>query len=177
MFQATSDAVDRRMRQNWAKSTEIAGICSVLAQTFTKLTPDQATLAGLIHRIGALPILRFAEEDRKLVKMPEILDQIISKLHGEIGELILKTWDFPDNLSMVPIEYLNYSRQPPKADYADLVMVANLHGHSGGDVPTGAPEDWSEISAFERLGISTEVNVMEIEDLSEAMEASIASLQ
>ena len=45
MFQATSDVVDRKMREVWNKSTEIAGICHVLCRHYTRLMPDQATLA------------------------------------------------------------------------------------------------------------------------------------
>jgi c-di-GMP-related signal transduction protein len=66
MFQATSDVVDRKMREMWTKSTEIAGICHVLCKQFTRLMPDQATLAGLIHQIGALPILAYAEDHNDL---------------------------------------------------------------------------------------------------------------
>ncbi len=62
MFQATSDVVDRKMREVWNKSTEIAGICHVLCKHYTRLLPDQATLAGLVHQIGILPILTYAEE-------------------------------------------------------------------------------------------------------------------
>jgi HD-like signal output (HDOD) protein len=176
MFQATSDAVDRRMRQTWGRSTEVAGISAVLARTYTKLKSDQATLAGLVHRIGALPILRFAEEQRKLLKQPELLDVLIDELHGEIGKLILETWAFPPELSCVPMEYLKFDRQPATADYADVVLVANLQSHLGTDHPL-TQMDWSGITAFARLGLDPNVNTMEVEDLSEAMAASIAALQ
>lgn len=176
MFQATSDAVDRRMREVWAHSTEVAGISAVLAKTYTRLKPDQATLAGLVHQIGALPILRFAEEQRRLLKTPEVLDQLITGLHGEIGQLILETWDFPPELSIVPTQYLQFDRQPAAADYADVVMVANLQSRIGSDDPV-AHVDWHGISAFTRLGLEPDFNAMEVEDLGEALAASIASLQ
>jgi HD-like signal output (HDOD) protein len=176
MFQATSDAVDRRMRQIWGRSTEVAGICAVLARTYTKLKSDQATLAGLVHKIGALPILRFAEEQRKLLKQPELLDVLIDELHGEIGKLILETWAFPPELSCVPMEYLRFERQPAAVDYTDVVMVANLQSHIGADHPL-TQLDWSQISAFGRLGLDPRVNITEVEDLSEALAASIAALQ
>mgnify|MGYP000281771001 CR=1 FL=1 len=67
MFQATSDVVDRKMREVWNKSTEIAGICHVLCRHYTRLMPDQATLAGLVHQIGVLPILTYAEENNALL--------------------------------------------------------------------------------------------------------------
>lgn len=176
MFQATSDAVDRRMRQIWGRSTEVAGISAVLTRTYTHLKADQATLGGLVHKIGALPILRFAEEQRKLLKQPDALDQVIDALHGEIGKSILETWAFPRELVVIPVEYLRFDREGDTADYADIVMVANLQSHLGSDHPL-TRMDWSHISAFARLGLDPQVNTMEIEDLSEAMQASIAALQ
>jgi HD-like signal output (HDOD) protein len=176
MFQATSEAVDRRMRLVWRRSTEVAGISAVLARTYTKLKSDQATLAGLVHKIGALPILRFAEEQRKLLKQPELLDVLIDELHGEIGKLILETWAFPPELSCVPMEYLRFDRQPAAVDYTDVVMVANLQSHIGSDHPL-THLDWAQISAFGRLGLDPRVNITGVEDLSEAMAASIAALQ
>jgi len=176
MFQATSDAVDRRMRQIWAKSTEVAGISAVLARTYTTLKADQATLCGLVHKIGGLPVLRFVEEHRKLLRQPELLDRLIEELHGEVGKLVLETWGFPPELASVPVEYLNFARQPPEVDYADVVMVANLQSHIGTNDPL-THLDWGSISAFSRLGLDPQINTMEVEDLSEAMRASIAALQ
>ncbi len=46
MFQATSDVIDKRMRQIWTQSSEIASICHVMAMHYTKLMPDQAMLGG-----------------------------------------------------------------------------------------------------------------------------------
>jgi HD-like signal output (HDOD) protein len=62
LFQATSDMIDKRLRATWQTSTEVAGICHVLAQHYTKLKPEQATLAGLVHLIGILPVLRYVED-------------------------------------------------------------------------------------------------------------------
>ena len=96
--------------------------------------------------------------------------------HGEIGTLILKAWGFAPELACVPSEYRNFGRQLPEVDYADVVMIANLQSHIGSDDPLLAM-DWSEISAFARLGMDPGFNVLEAEDLSEALQASIAALQ
>jgi HD-like signal output (HDOD) protein len=176
MFQATSDVVDQRMREVWSRSTEVAGICHVLTRHYTKLQPDQATLAGLVHKIGVLPILTYAEEHRALLKNPALLDEIIEAAHPEIGRRILEAWDFPEALRMVPVEHVNFSRTGDKTDYADVVMVAMLQSYIGSDHPY-AQMDWSGISAFERLGLAHEVNAAEVEDLSDDMEAAMAFLQ
>ncbi len=176
MFQATSDAIDERMRRIWTHSTEVAGISAVLARNYTRLKPDQATLAGLVHKIGALPILRFAEEDRHLLKDLPALDALIESLHGEIGKLILDTWGFPPDIAAVPLSYLDFARKPPGVDFSDIVMVANLQSYMGSNHPLGSV-DWTTVSAFGRIGLDPNVNSMEVEDLSEAMAASIAALQ
>jgi len=175
MFQATSDMIDKRLRATWQTSTEVAGVCHVLAQQYTNLKPDQATLAGLVHLIGVLPILRYVE-DSDIQISSIMLDNVIEELHPRIGAAILKTWDFPKELQNVPLEYANFQREVPSPDYADLVMIANLQliagtEHSWNDM------DWKTISAFDRLGLDPEVDMNEEEDLNAEMEAAMALLK
>lgn len=175
MFQATSDMIDKRLRANWQTCTEVAGVCHVLAQQYTRLKPDQATLAGLVHLIGVLPILRYVE-DRDVQISSVMLDNVIDELHPRIGATILKRWDFPEELQMVPLEYQHYRRHVASADYADLVMVANLQLLAGTDNPVNEM-DWSTISAFDRLGLDPTVNMQDEEDLNAQMEAAMALLK
>lgn len=175
MFQATSDMIDKRLRATWQTSTEVAGVCHVLAQHYTKLKPDQATLAGLVHQIGVLPILRYVEDEDVHISGSE-LDNIIEELHPKIGATILKRWDFPADLQNVPLEYAHFQREAPSADYADLVMAANLQLVAGTKHPW-TDMDWSAISAFDRLGIDPTSDLNEEEDLNAQMEAAMALLQ
>lgn len=176
MFQATSDTIDQRMREVWTRSTEVAGIAYVLARHYTKLKPDQATLAGIVHKIGVLPILTFAEDNRRMLKDPAALDGLIDELHPEVGEIILQAWDFPPELACIPRQHLDFSRQVPSVDYADVIQVANLQSLIGSDHPL-AQLDWSNIGAFSRLGLSSEISSLDDEDLSAEMEAATALLQ
>jgi HD-like signal output (HDOD) protein len=172
MFQATSDIVDQRMRDVWNKSSEVAGICYVLCKHYTRLRPDQATLAGLVHQIGVLPILSYAENHPELLRDSFTLDKVIEQLHAPLGNLILKAWRFPDALASIPTDYLNFSRQVPKADLTDLVTVAVIKSEEN----TGRFPDLDQmtITAFDRLGISP--LAQEDEDLSADMVAAMALL-
>ncbi|TXH92528.1 MAG: HDOD domain-containing protein [Pseudomonas sp.] len=176
MFQATSDVIDRKMREVWNKSTEIAGICHVLCRHYTRLMPDQATLAGLVHQIGVLPILTYAEEHNALLTDSISLNHVIEQIHPLIGEKILRTWEFPEPIAMVPAQYLDFTRNSPKADYVDIVQVATLQSHLGSDHPY-AQLDWSRIPAFAKLGLDPNVDMQADEDLSAAMEAATSMLQ
>lgn len=175
MFQATSDLVDTRMREVWSRSSEVAGICHVLCKHYTKLRPDQATLAGLVHKIGVLPILTYAEENPSLLNDSLTLDSVINELHPELGDLILKTWNFPTELLHIPSQHLNFTRQASKADYADIVTVAMLQSQEGQASLTGTI-DVTEVTAFERLGLNPENLADDAEDLSADMEAAMALL-
>lgn len=166
MFQATTDAVDKRMRAVWHKSSEIASISHVLAAHYTKLHPDQAMLAGLIHKIGALPVLTYAEENNALLNDAFALDKLIEKLHPVIGSHILKSWRFPKAILNVPGQYLKFDREVEKVDYADIVMVATLQSVANTDHPY-TKLDWSTISAFDRIGINPEVDMAEAIDLDD----------
>ncbi len=175
MFQATSDLIDKRMREVWSKSSEIAGICHVLCKHYTKLRPDQAALAGLVHQIGVLPILSFAEDSRTLMRDSMTLDSVIEEIHPEIGVKILTTWEFPTELRNIPKDYTNFSRKVPQADYADLVTVAMLQSYAGSTKTQLI--DCQNVTAFGRLGLDPDIESTEAEDLSEEMEAAMAMLK
>jgi len=176
MFQATSDVVDRKMREVWNKSTEIAGICHVLCKHYTRLLPDQATLAGLVHQIGVLPILTYAEEHSELLADSISLNHVIEQIHPIIGDKILRTWEFPELISMVPGQYLDFTRDSAKVDYVDIVQVATLQSFVGSEHPY-TQLDWSQIPAFRKLGLDPSQNLNDDEDLSAAMEAAMGMLQ
>jgi HD-like signal output (HDOD) protein len=176
MLQATSDVVDRKMREVWNKSTEIAGICHVLCKHYTRLLPDQATLAGLVHQIGVLPILTYAEEHSELLADSISLNHVIEQIHPIIGDKILRTWEFPELISMVPGQYLDFTRDSAKVDYVDIVQVATLQSFVGSEHPY-TQLDWSQIPAFRKLGLDPSQNLNDDEDLSAAMEAAMGMLQ
>jgi HD-like signal output (HDOD) protein len=76
----------------------------------------------------------------------------------------------------VPLEFANFQREVPAADYADLVMIANLQ------LIAGTEHVWNEIdrksiSAFGRLGLDPEMDMNEEEDLNAQMEAAMALLK
>lgn len=175
MFQATHDAIDQRMRQCWSRSMEIAASAQVLAKHFTRLQPDQAMLAGLVHQIGILPILAYAEQNEGLISDSLTLNTVIDKLHPALGAYILKQWQFPPALVEVPRHYLNVQYQSEQASYVDLVQVATIQSYSGTDHPL-ASIDVSQISSFQRLGLDSDNEVTQWQDLDDELNAAHAAL-
>ena len=176
MFQATSDVTDRRLRKIWEHSTEVAAISHALASQFTKLQPDQAMLAGLVHDIGALPILSRAEDYPELLEDEDTLDKIINSVHTTIGAEILRKWNFPEELIAVAEQHEDLSRNSENGpDYVDVVVVANLqsvidtnHRHTN--------VDWSTVPAFGKLGLQPDVSIVDMDETNANIEAARAAL-
>lgn len=175
MFQATHDIIDKRMRECWSRSMEIAASAQVLARHFTKLQPDKAMLAGLVHQIGMLPILAYAENHEGLLSDSLSLNMVIDKLHPALGSYILRHWKFQPELVEVPKEYLNLQHKAEKADYSDVVQVATLQSYAGTDHPL-AKVNRSELGSYQRLGLDAEDDVTQLEDLSDELAASQSAL-
>ena len=162
MFQATSDLVDRKMRAVWKSSCNVAALSSIICKRYTKLRPDQATLAGLTHCIGVLPILGWIEEYDHVVQDSITLERVITTIHPAIGEMILRHWKFAEDIVCVPSQYQTVDRETVQVDYVDIVCAANLlqkcsfvsEPNAINEVqdPT-LPDDWQSALAFERLGL------------------------
>lgn len=152
MFQATSDMIDKRMRQLWRLTGQVSAMATILARHTAAVGPEEALLAALVHRLGALPILTFAEERNDLILDNITLGQIIDQLHGHLGSVILERWDFSQQLSRVPRDYRKFDRTPGEADLTDIVTVANLVVLK--DSTSGwSRVDWTTVTAFERLSL------------------------
>ncbi len=173
MFQATSDMIDRKMREIWNHATQVAAIAGVLAKHYSNLSPDQATLGGLLHNIGTLPILAWAEEHGRLIPDSMTLDRVIDSMHGSLGTMILTSWEFPLEIAGIPNNYLKFDRNNSDTDYTDIVIVANIQARQGSGHPHGEINPQT-VQAFANLGLDNEQPEEEAEDLSAELEAAMA---
>ena len=135
IFHARSEVVELKMREVWRRSLEVAGVSYVLCRSHSHLKPDQAALGGLVHQIGVLPILTYAEDHYELLADPVSLNHVIESIHPLLGDKLLGGWDFPEMLAKLPGQYLDLERDSASLDYIDLVQVAVLYCHRGTDHP------------------------------------------
>lgn len=169
MYQATSDVLDKKFRTTWATSVDVAAICQMMSATMNGFSREQALLAGLVHNIGALPIMMLAENDEELFNDEKALNAIVYELEGSVAELILKSWNFSPNLIEVVTQCHNFQyAENEDANLVDLVQVALLQGNFVAE--EYVPDDWSQVPAFSRLGMDSEINIIDIEENQECIE-------
>lgn len=151
-----SEGIQTRLRQVWTHSAHVAALCHVLAQKFTRLAPEEALLSGLIHDIGALPLLMYAETIPYLPADEVGLEDMLTSLHARVGGLILETWHFPPALVKATSGHEDLGREHEEdVDYLDIVIVANLLSYVGTQHRL-IQMDWHRVPAFSRLGVTAE---------------------
>ena len=174
MFQATSEVIDNRLREVWSHSTEVAAIANVLCQHYTRLEPDKATLAGLTHLIGVLPVLTYLEENEaELLEADHSqLELVIDAIAPELGTRILESWHFHPSLAAVPSAHLDYTRNSDEVDYVDVVVVARLQSY-GYKLADGKELDWQDVPAVAKLGLADETEDLELSAHSQEIDEAL----
>ena len=167
IFQATSDALDRQFRSIWDDSLQVASISRVLAHNVPELEKEQAMLGGLIHNIGALPILTKVDEHCGFSANEGTIVRLIDELAPAIAARILRHWNFAESLANIPTACQDLGYDPgPAATYADIVLVArlqNLFAKGGPD----ASGDWAGVTAFAKVGMDPEMVIVDMEGPAE----------
>lgn len=177
MYRARDPALRARLLRCWQDSIEVAALARVLAAQCTLLQPEMAMLAGLIHRVGTLPILRMAETHAAAIESADGLDEIIHALAPRVGRMVLRAWNFPAELVDVPMLWPDTGREHEgTADYADVVMVAVLRTWGERDSRFAGLEP-SAVPAYRKLDLDPAFALGEDGPLGAAYQSSLTLLQ
>lgn len=134
VFQSGNDAIRQRMEALWNHSLEVAIISYLLARRHPHLDPDTALLAGLVHDIGMIPILRRAEKTPAIYEDPRALQAAADAAHVAIGRAMLKNWNFEPDIIRAVADHENLKLEPDvetPINYSDVVQAANIESHAG----------------------------------------------
>jgi len=161
MFDASSAVLTKLFRDICQDAVEIAAICRVLAETSPDTDPEEAMLGGLLHNIGALPILARLDEAYGDDIDSHVVHELVDELAPEIGTRILKSWGLSEALVAVPEGCHALERDSgPRIDYVDIVFAARLQYLFSEGLINVTPE-MSNLPALKKLGIQFETVVLE----------------
>lgn len=165
LFRTPSKKLEKRMMTLWEHSRRIAALSQVLGDRVGNFNSHEALLAGLVHDIGCLAVIGYARDFPDVAENPVALESSIQTLRSQLSGMILSTWQLPAELVLAAKEAENWYRDHSgPADYADLVIVAQLHEGVGGDI------DPAKVPAFAHLGLSPSEIDRGLELLHEAQE-------
>ncbi|MFK5913690.1 MAG: HDOD domain-containing protein [Woeseiaceae bacterium] len=158
-------------------STQVSAHAYAIAQHFSEkstrnINPNDALLAGLVHNIGYLPMAKCIDTFPEVREDPRLLIEAMGKVHTQVGEMILKSWAFPQQIIDASIYYVDQFRVgTTELDLTDIVIIAGLNAYRGTDHPCTLP-DWSQYPAFHKIGIRTREDIEKLAELEPAIESA-----
>lgn len=170
LFKSESRELQQRMEVLWKHSTRVAAICCVLAKHDTGFDPEQAMLIGLLHDIGVVSLLSYAEGFPLEARSPEFLDDLVGCLRAQASSTILSRWRFSADYVNAALEGEEWMRETGGgADYCDLVVVAQLHSFIGTEKALSLPI-LDQTPAYARLQLGELSPSFSLQILDEAQE-------
>ena len=132
-----------------------------------RIQSEQAMLGGLVHNIGALPILTKLDHTLGFDVDSTTIQTLIEDNAPEIGGLILSQWHFSPELAAIPVDCVNLAYEGGAVPtYSDVVLVSRLQ-HIAGSSHPHATADWTLIPAFAKVGIEPEIIVTDVPETAE----------
>ncbi|WP_455211581.1 HDOD domain-containing protein [Kaarinaea lacus] len=162
LFHTDNQHLQLRMKNLWNHCAHVAAISQVLATHFSILKADEAMLAGILHDIGKLPILSKARKLPHLAENEKPLDMVLERLHPALGKAILSAWRFEPEIIAAAAEHENIYRDSKSLDYADIVVVANIHSHMGKAAAKRIELD--KVPALKKLNLDPEASIAVLEE-------------
>lgn len=141
LFISTNEMVWEVMDEVWRTSIDVTAAACAILQMYnkrrppTRLNSDTLTLAGLVHNIGALPVLTEAEAHPELFTSIDQLRALVRKMQGPLGRAVLKSWDFAPEVMEVVERWADLPYLPEHVTYLDFIRAAAFYT---GELRTGA---------------------------------------
>jgi HD-like signal output (HDOD) protein len=111
----------------WQRCTGVAAMSHVVARRLSKLNPDSALLAGLLHGVGELYILTRAHKHPTLFSDRPVYEQIVRDWHVSVAKALLENWEISEDVVKAISEFEDLDREHTgPADLSDVLTVAHL---------------------------------------------------
>ena len=125
LYSSRGHPLEPLLAEAWEWSTLVASLSRRLAAQAPRLDEGVALLAGLVHNVGVLPIIDFAERHPRLCEDRQELARVIARMQAPVGAMVAQRWGFPATLADV-IAHLQDPDYAPRDtdDYVGVVRAA-----------------------------------------------------
>jgi HD-like signal output (HDOD) protein len=141
------------IRHNQSVGIRAHAIC----RCYTRLDPEDALLAGLVHDIGKLPLLARLQRTAPEHVTSRAAEAVVLSLHTRVGGLVLRAWQLPPAIIAAAVHHENLERRSDgPVDLVDVVVLANIHAHLTDGTRPGLVSRAPTATALRKLGLTVE---------------------
>jgi HD-like signal output (HDOD) protein len=132
LFVSKSVLIKKQMDKVWAQTLELTAFALTVMQEYnsnfkyTDVNFDTMTLAGLLHNIGALPILTEAEKQLDIFGNEQFINETIAAISSPISVNIMRSWGFGEELIQVAEHWQTTEFEPKHPSYLDFIRIAAI---------------------------------------------------
>ncbi len=169
MMESMKNKSDQYLDQKvfWMHSYLTATIAKKLAMDIGLEKHSESFIAGLLHDLGISVVHRFMHSD--FVAIHDLANsgtsygeaelQVLGLTHGDVGEILLKSWNIPDTIT----EIVKYHHSPEKSNTVPtLTSVVHLADYMTHMLKMG------ELKLDDKTSISNNVlSILHVKDLTE----------
>lgn len=131
MRESYSPEARAEIEQIWRSSVRVASLCYVLAKYCTRMNPDQALLAGLLHVLGRLYLVMRGEGLGGEIEADTLA--LAQGRHAEIASMILSSWGLPPFLQHAVEHQDRVDYESEGLSVTDLLISAKYLAVGGHD--------------------------------------------
>jgi HD-like signal output (HDOD) protein len=119
--------LEKPLEDLWKRSAAVAAMSHAVARRFSRVNPDTALLAGLLHGIGQLYILTRSNQHPGLFANQAAYTAIVRDWHSAVAKALLENWDMTEEVVEAVSNYEDLEREHTGAvDLTDVLTVGNL---------------------------------------------------
>ncbi len=128
LFKSNDPRALALMKGAWSHCASIGSACHVIARRVSRLNPEQALLAGLLHDIGVMVLIS------QLAVWPHVFDNtptlaaVLKDLKHQVTAMVLRAWKLPEEVVGAVFSAEEWTRGAPEQfKLADVLLLAHWH--------------------------------------------------
>ncbi|MGH8319884.1 MAG: HDOD domain-containing protein [Steroidobacteraceae bacterium] len=119
--------LEQPLDELWQRSAAVAAMSHAVARRFSRVNPDTAMLAGLLHGIGKLYILTRSNRHPALFANQAAYNSIVRDWHAPVARALLENWEMAEEIIVAVSEYEDFAREHEgPSDLTDALTVGHL---------------------------------------------------
>ena len=137
----------------WRHSIHTAALAHMLTRVRSKLDPDEAFLAGLLHEVGKLYILMRTKDDPGVLADRAGFESVFAAWHPRLGRVVIESWDLSEELATAVGDHEACGLEAPEPPTLTAIVAAANYFAESSEAAFADPEFYTRLPNLGALAV------------------------